>query len=151
MSKVGAFATGLCVGAIGGGVAALLLTPRNGEENRALVSEYATNACDQAQSFGEQSLATLQGKFQEGCCFSENFVGNVKSAAENAGVNFGDKNDELRAKIEAARDRIAQQVKKNAEQCACCDAAEEVKEAAEEVAEAVEEAAEDAKEAATEE
>ena len=111
MSKVGAFATGFCVGAIGGGVAALLLTPRNGEENRALVSEYATNAC----------------------------------------VNFGDKNDELRAKIEAARDRIAQQVKKNAEQCACCDAAEEVKEAAEEVAEAVEEAAEDAKEAATEE
>lgn len=116
MSKFGCFASGVVVGALGGGIAALLLTPKTGEENRALVADYATNIANNAQSYSDQVAASFQDGIKQASTVGGNFVGNVKSTVENAGTQFNDRNDELRAKIEAARDRIAQQVKKNAEQ-----------------------------------
>ena len=116
MSKFGCFASGVVVGALGGGIAALLLTPKTGEENRALVADYATNIANNAQSYSDQVAASFQDGIKQASTVGGNFVGNVKSTVETAGTQFNDRNDELRAKIEAARDRIAQQVKKNAEQ-----------------------------------
>lgn len=116
MSKFGCFASGVVIGALGGGIAALLLTPKTGEENRALVADYATNIANNAQSYSDQVAASFQDGIKQASTVGGNFVGNVKSAVETAGTQFNDRNDELRAKIEAARDRIAQQVKKNVEQ-----------------------------------
>lgn len=116
MSKFGCFASGVVVGALGGGIAALLLTPKTGEENRALVADCATNIANNAQSYSDQVAASFQDGIKQASTVGGNFVGNVKSTVETAGTQFNDRNDELRAKIEAARDRIAQQVKKNAEQ-----------------------------------
>ena len=116
MSKFGCFASGVVIGALGGGIAALLLTPKTGEENRALVADYATNIANNAQSYSDQVAASFQDGIKQASTVGGNFVDNVKSTVETAGTQFNDRNDELRAKIEAARDRIAQQVKKNAEQ-----------------------------------
>lgn len=115
MGKFEAFTTGLLFGAVAGGIAALMLTPKNGEENRQLVADYANTVANSAQKYGAQAHGVVQSGFKSATEISGDFVDNVKSTANSAGAQFGEKNDELRAKIEAARDRIAEQVKKNSE------------------------------------
>ena len=113
MSKFGCFINGLAIGAIGGGIAALMLTPKNGEENRKLVADYASNVMNTGKDFGDQAYSVFQGGIKSATEIGGGFVDSVKSAADVAGSQVSDKNDELRAKIEAARDRIAEQVKKS--------------------------------------
>ena len=114
MSKFGCFMNGLAIGAIGGGVAALLLTPKNGEENRKLVAEYANNVMNTGKDLGDQACGVFHGGIKSATEIGGGFVDSVKSAADVAGNQVSDKNDELRAKIEEARNRIAEQVRKNA-------------------------------------
>lgn len=115
MGKFEAFTTGMLFGAVAGGVAALMLTPKNGEENRQLVADYASTVANSAQKYGAQAHGVVQSGLKSATEISGDFVDNVKATANSAGIQFGEKNDELRAKIEAARDRIAEQVKKNSE------------------------------------
>ena len=86
-------------GAALGVIAALLLAPQTGEQTRALVAEKANAVTGEAKDFGAAPAAP------------------AASVAD----------DELREKIEAARQRIAAQVAANAE--ATKAAAEEVQEA----------------------
>ena len=115
MSKFGCFVNGLAIGAVCGGVAALMLSPKTGEENRRMVADYANNVMNTGKDFGDQAYGVFQGGLKSAQEIGGGFVGSVKSAADVAGSQMTDKNDELRAKIEAARDRIAEQVKKNAQ------------------------------------
>ena len=116
MSKFGCFVNGLAIGALGGGIAALMLTPKNGQENRQLVADYANNVMNTGKDFGNQAYSVFQGGVKSATEIGGGFVDSVKNAADVAGSQVSDKNDELRAKIEAARDRIAEQVKKNSEE-----------------------------------
>ena len=113
MTKFGSFMNGLAIGALGGAIAALLLTPKNGEENRKLVADYANDVMNNAQGIGDQAYGVFQDGMRSATEIGGGFVGSVKSAAETATNQVNDKNDELRAKIEEARDRIAEQVKRN--------------------------------------
>lgn len=113
MTKFGSFMNGLVIGALGGAIAALLLTPKNGEENRKLVADYANDVMNNATGIGDQAHAVIQDGMRSATEIGGGFVGSVKSAAETATNQVNDKNDELRAKIEEARDRIAEQVKRN--------------------------------------
>ena len=115
MSKFGYFVNGLALGAIGGGVAALLLSPKTGEENRKMVADYANTVMNTSKGLGDQAYGVFHGGIKSATEIGGQFADSVKSAADVAGSQVSDKNDELRAKIEAARDRIAEQVKKNAQ------------------------------------
>ena len=116
MDKFGYFTTGVIIGGVAGGVAALMLSPRTGEENRQLVADYASTVATNAQQFGNQAYDTVQGGLKVAGEKGNEILGNVKDAREKATAQFSEKNDELRSKIEAARERIAEQVKKNATQ-----------------------------------
>ncbi len=113
MGRFTAFTTGVLFGAVAGGIAALMFTPKNGEENRQLVADYANTLANSAQKYGAQAQGVVQSGLKSATEISGEFVDNVKTTANSAGEQFTEKNDELRAKIEAARDRIAEQVKKN--------------------------------------
>ena len=115
MSKFGCFVNGLAIGALGGGVAALMLSPKSGEENRKMVADYANTVMNTGKGFSDQAYGVFQGGIKSATEIGGQFADSVKSAADVAGSQVSDKNDELRAKIEAARDRIAEQVKKNAQ------------------------------------
>lgn len=127
MGKVSSFITGAAVGAL----AALLLAPQAGEQTRALVTEKANAVVGEAKDFGsgfpaaaQDAIKSVQGKA----------TGAVKGAtgqAAPAASTVAD--DELREKIEAARQRIAAQVAANAEQskAAAADVAEAAAEAVE--------------------
>ena len=155
--KIGAFLVGGLVGA----AAALLYAPRSGQETRVLVSEKMNAAWGQAQEFGAQAQArgqeVVQGATAKGqevaqgvAAKSQELYGaaasRVQEAAGNIKPTFTEKNDDLREKIEAARQRIAAQVAKNAEvaQDAASDEIPVAVEAAEEVTEAVKETADGA-------
>lgn len=115
MSKFGCFVNGLAIGALGGGIAALMLSPKTGEENRKMVADYANNVMNTSKGFSDQAYGVFQGGIKSATEIGGQFADSVRSAADVAGSQVSDKNDELRAKIEAARDRIAEQVKKNAQ------------------------------------
>ena len=114
MGRIGSFCTGVVLGGIAGAATALLITPKNGQENRQLVAEYASSMAQSAQDFSNNAY----GQFQEGLKVAGDkggeIIGNVKAAGEKATAQVSSTNDELRAKIEAARERITEQVKKNA-------------------------------------
>ncbi len=116
MGKIGSFCTGVVIGGVAGAVTALLVTPKNGEENRQLVAEYASNVAQSAQELSNNAY----GQFQDGLKIATDRGGelfdNVKAVGEKASAHVSTTNDELRAKIEAARERITEQVKKNASQ-----------------------------------
>lgn len=122
MGKIKSFLTGAAVG-VG---AALLLAPQTGEQTRTIIIEKANAVAGEAKDFS----SNLPGAAQD----------LVKNAQEKArGIAGGEQaapapaaDDDLREKIEAARQRIAAQVKANAEQSQA--AMGEVKEA---VAEAI--------------
>lgn len=143
--------TWFLVGGVLGAGAALALTPKTGEEARALVAEKVNALAGEAKDFGagfpdsavdmyntarEQGAAILKGAQDK----TTSLVGDVKGGVDTASDTDA---DELRAKIEAARQRIAAQVMENAEK-----AQEAVVETAETVAEEAADKADEAKHAA---
>lgn len=139
-NKLGAFVIGGLVGA----AVALLYAPRTGVETRAMVSERMGSAWGGAQEFGAQAQVNAQQAYQtaieRGQVVAQDVAARSQSVAQNvaargqeiydqaqtrvqeaAGVvkpAITDKNDQLREKIEAARQRIAAQVARNAEEAA---------------------------------
>lgn len=143
-NKLGFFLAGGAIGA----VAALLCAPRTGEETRAIVAEKANTAWGDAQNIGANAGSSAQQAYQAASVRGQEVVSNVSArvqeVASNIKPSFTQNNDELRQKIEAARQRIANQVAKNAEEdSAAAEAPVEAEPVAEEPAaeaEAVEEA-----------
>ena len=114
MGGIGSFCTGVVLGGVAGAVTALLITPKNGQENRQLVAEYASSVAQSAQEFSNNAYGQLQEGLKVAGDKGGEFIGNVKNVGEKASAQVSSTNDELRAKIEAARERITEQVKKNA-------------------------------------
>lgn len=139
-NKLGAFVVGGLLGA----AVALLYAPRTGVETRALVSEKMNTAWGGAQQFGAQAQVNAQQAYQtaveRGQVVAQDVAARSQSVAQNVAARgqelYGqaqarvqeaagvvkpvitDKNDQLREKIEAARQRIAAQVARNAEEAA---------------------------------
>ena len=131
-NKLGAFVVGGLVGA----AVALLYAPRTGVETRALVTEKMNTAWGGAQDFGAQAQVNAQQAYQtaveRGQVVAQDVAARGQSVAQNVAARgqeiYGqaqarvqeaagavrpvitDKNDQLREKIEAARQRIAAQV-----------------------------------------
>lgn len=120
MGRISSFVTGAALGAI----AALLLAPQTGEQTRALVAEKANAVTDEAKDFGAGFPASAQDAIKSA---QEKAASLTKGGAAPAAPAASVADDELREKIEAARQRIAAQVAANAE--ASKAAAEEVQEA----------------------
>ena len=138
MKKLGAFVAGGLVGA----AVALLYAPRAGVETRALVSDKMNSAWGGAQEFGAQAQVNVQQAYQtavaRGQVVAQDVAARGQSVAQNVASRgqelygqaqtrvqeaagavapvISDKNDQLREKIEAARQRIAAQVARNAEE-----------------------------------
>lgn len=135
-NRLGMFLLGGVVGA----AAALLYAPRTGVETRALVADKANEAWGAAQHYGaeaqmrgQQIYNTAVARGQEVAktavdaaqetaerttqvaqnAFAE-VQDRVVTARDNVRPVIAEKNDELREKIDAARERIASQVAKNA-------------------------------------
>jgi gas vesicle protein len=126
MGKFGAFIAG---GAIGAAIA-LLYAPRTGEESRAMLADKANtawgDACErgaQVQECGRQAYQNVSAKgqaaYESATAKGQQAFNTARTQFETTRDNvkpvFTEKNDELREKIEAARQRIASQVAKNAE------------------------------------
>lgn len=154
-NKLGIF----LAGGVAGAAVALLCAPRTGQEARTLVAEKVNEAWGQAQNIGSDAGAGAQHAYQNAAARGQEVVSTVqakgqevagqaaarvKEAASSFKPSFTQDNDELREKIEAARQRIASQVAKNAEESgeAAAEAPVEV------AAEAVEDAAAEAEPAA---
>lgn len=91
MSKAVSFIAGAAVGA----VAALMLSPNSGEENRRIVAEKATYYSSHGDELFQQAADAVRDK--------------VKGVPEASVATA----DDIREKINAARDRIAEQVTRN--------------------------------------
>lgn len=113
----------MIVGGIAGAIGGILLTPRSGEETRNIVAEQADKIAKDAQDLGNQAVNTIQEGLKQATDKGSEVVNKVQEAAGKGAEAAVDKNEELRAKIDAARERIAAQVKENA-----TDAANAVKE-----------------------
>jgi len=120
MGRISSFVTGAALGVI----AALLLAPQTGEQTRALVAEKANAVTGEAKDFGAGFPASAQDAIKSA---QEKAASLTKGVAAPAAPAASVADDELREKIEAARQRIAAQVAANAE--ATKAAAEEVQEA----------------------
>ena len=135
MSKIGSFITGAAIGAL----AAILFAPQTGEQTRALVAEKANAFAGEAKDLGANLPDAAQDAFKSAQQKGQEFVADAQSRVkEVAGQPAEVDSDDLREKIEAARQRIAAQVMENAEQSKAVEIAPE---AAEAVAEVVEPAA----------
>ena len=141
MAKIGSFITGAAIGAL----AALLLAPQAGEKTRALVAEKANAVAGEAKDFGAGLPASAQDAFKSAQQKGQDIVADAQARVkEVTGQPAEVDSDDLREKIEAARQRIAAQVMENAEQSKAVEVAAEAAEAVEEAAEAVAEAATEA-------
>ena len=125
MNKPLVFTLGAAVGA----VAALLLSPNSGERNREIVADNV----DYYTAHGEQV-------FQQTADTVRNKVRGVADVATNADA------DDIREKINEARDRIAEQITRNSS--VPQDVAADVSDVAADAAESVSEAADTAADAA---
>ena len=123
MGKVTSFLFGAAVGA----VAALLFAPQTGEQSRAVITEKANAVVGEAKDFGAGIPGVAQEAIKTATDKAAGLAKGVTGGAAAAPASTAS-DDELREKIEAARQRIAAQVKANAEQSQA--AAGEVKEAA---------------------
>lgn len=148
-NKLGIF----LAGGVAGAAVALLCAPRTGQEARTLVAEKVNAAWGQAQTIGADAGTNAQHAYQNVAARGQEVVSNVQAkgqevadqasarvreVASNFKPAFTQDNDELREKIEAARQRIASQVAKNAEESG--EAAEAPVEVAAEAVEAEAEA-----------
>jgi gas vesicle protein len=117
MSKrgIGAFLFG---GLLGAGIA-LLYAPRSGKETREAVSVKVNDVWGQAQEMGASATTNVSQFAHDVGKKSQEFYGSAASKFQETTSNvkpvFAEKSDELRDKIEAARQRISSQVVKNAE------------------------------------
>lgn len=135
-SKLGMFLLGGAIGA----AAALLYAPRSGAETRALVADKANEAWGHAQHYGTEAQARGQqiydnvaargqevyrtattqarGAYDRTATAAQGAFTAAQSRLQTARDNMRpvivEKNDELREKIESARQRIASQVARNA-------------------------------------
>lgn len=135
MSKIGPFLAGAAIGALG----ALLLAPQAGENTRAFVAEKANAVMGEAKDFSAGFPTSAQDAFKTAQQKGQSFVSDAQARVkEVAGQPAEVDSEDLREKIEAARQRIAAQVMENAEQSKAVDVAAEAGEAITEVAEAVE-------------
>ena len=137
MGRISSFITGAAIGV----AAALLLAPRSGEEVRALVAEKANAFAGEAKDFGAGIPSTAQDVVNTARSKVTGTPVQAKGAAA-ASKSAPTDSDELRAKIEAARKRIAAQVMENAEQNKAVDVDAQAKEIKEAVAASVSETAE---------
>ncbi len=139
MSKIGPFIVGAMIGA----GAALLFAPKTGEQTRAFVTEKANAVAGEAKDFGAGFPGSAQDLLRAAQEKGQGFVSGAQARVkEVAGQPAEVDSDDLRQKIEAARQRIAAQVMENAEQSQAVDV-DAAKEAVVEAAAAVEEKAED--------
>lgn len=120
MAKLGPFIVGGVIGAVAG----LLYAPRAGAQTRALVSEKVNAVWGEASDFVQSAGVVAPGVvIQDVAANAQAVAQNVQAkvqgvaqvAPEPEPVVEAD-NDDLREKIEAARERIAAQVVKNAEE-----------------------------------
>lgn len=131
--KLGVFLTG---GLLGAGVA-LLYAPRAGAETRQCIAHRAMQVWGQAQDFGNQAAEYGQEMYDDAVEYGQELyteasevgkqvysqaathataaAAQATTAVNNVKPVFAEKNDDLRHKIDAARERIAAQVAKNAE------------------------------------
>ena len=129
-NKLGIFLAGGLTGA----AIALLCAPRSGRESRAMVSAKLNEAWGEAQDLGAQGAAGVQQAYQSAVTRGQDVVQNVASKGQEVygaassrvqevvgSAPAGVHNDELREKIEAARQRIAAQVAENAERSQAAD------------------------------
>lgn len=134
-TKFGAF----LAGGLAGAAIALLYAPRPGEETRAIVTDKMSTAWSDVQEKGIQAAENVQQVYQEATIKGQQFAkeaqekgqqfakeaqekgqefrtqatARVQEAAGTIKPAFSQKNDDLRDKIEAARQRIAAQVARN--------------------------------------
>ena len=129
MNKPLVFTFGAAVGA----VAALLLSPNSGERNREIVADKVDYYTAQGEQALQQTADTVRSK-----------VRGVADVANNADA------DDIREKINEARDRIAEQITKNSSvpQSVASDVSDVALDAAAGVSEAADTAADAAKAAA---
>lgn len=90
MGKLFNFAAGAFVGAAAGTVVGIMLAPRAGVETRAMAADMANDAWDSARDMYEQG------------------VDQARVAATDFGPMVDAKTDELRAKVDLARERMDQ-------------------------------------------
>lgn len=147
VKKLGIFLAGGAVGA----ALAYFTSPRSGFENRNLakdavsaaletagvskdVAAQATQAAQNVAAQGQELMKQAAEKTQEFYATASTKVQEVATGV-GTGVASATDNDELRKKIEAARQRIAAQVVKNAEEAQMVDAQPQPIESAETTAE----------------
>lgn len=90
MGKGFSFIAGAVFGAAAGAVAGILVAPRSGAETRAMAADMANDAWDSARDMYEQG------------------VDQARAAATDFGPMVDAKTDELRAKVDLARERMDQ-------------------------------------------
>ena len=124
MGRISSFVLG---GAIGAAVA-LAFAPKTGDETRALVVEKANALAGEAKDFGAGFPGTAQDAYKSALERGESLlkgaqdktsdlVSGAQAKVQDVASGADQENqDELREKIEAARQRIAAQVMENAEQ-----------------------------------
>lgn len=113
-NKLGVFVTGGLVGA----VIALVYGPRINEETHSMLSDKEHAVWAKVGEFRSQltedSPKIRQGLVDAAQRFCNRADTGVQQAADNIKPAFSQENDELRDKIEAARQRIATQIVQNA-------------------------------------
>ena len=117
--------TTFIIGGVIGAAAGLLLSPRTGAENRALINETIAENCkipagvqERACQFVDAAASTSTKVINTVVDGGTDAYKTVAARAQKispAAQSFVDNGDELREKIDAARERIATQVAKNAE------------------------------------
>lgn len=121
---MGRFAT-FIIGGVVGAVAGLLLAPAKGADTRKQVVEAVQDNVPQATQLQKQldgiidnaakaSTTVINNAIDKGTEVKRSVAAHAQQVAP-AAEQVADANDELRAKIDAARERIAMQVAKNAE------------------------------------
>lgn len=121
---MGRFAT-FIIGGVVGAVAGLLLAPAKGSDTRKQVVEAVQDNVPQANQLQMQldgiidnaakaSTTVINTAIDKGAEVKRSVTARAQQVAP-AAEQVADANDELRAKIDAARERIAMQVAKNAE------------------------------------
>ena len=90
MGKGFSFVAGAALGAAAGTIIGILVAPRSGAETRAMAADMANDAWDSARDMYEQG------------------VDQARAAASDFGPMMDAKTDELRAKVDLARERMDQ-------------------------------------------
>ena len=90
MGKAFSFIVGATIGAAAGTIAGILVAPRSGAETRAMAADMANDAWDNARDMYEQGAEQ------------------ARAAVNDFGPMMDAKTDELRAKVDLARERMDQ-------------------------------------------